>query len=180
MTPIVHKAAPVRPPTLTESTHLPLSILSRLLSSLAAVVLCTFLVSCGSKTESPPAPPASQTNTAAPTLTPAASASTVSAELTRLIGKWERPDGGYVLEVKGVDPSGKADVAYYNPNPINVSRAAAWREKGTAKIVVELRDTGYPGCTYTLEFNPQSDQLFGQYFQAAQQATYEVVFARMK
>ena len=48
------------------------------------------------------------------------------------------------------------------------------------EVVVELRDTGYPGCTYTLEYNPQSDQLFGQYFQAAQQATYEVVFARMK
>ena len=109
-----------------------------------------------------------------------ASTSTVSPELTKLVGKWERPDGGYVLEVKAVDPSGKADVAYYNPNPINVSRAAAWRDKATAKIVVELRDTGYPGCTYTLEYNPQSDQLFGQYFQAAQQETYEVVFSRMK
>ena len=98
----------------------------------------------------------------------------------KLIGKWERPDGGYVLEVKGVDSSGKADVAYYNPNPINVSRAAAWREKGATKLVIELRDVGYPGCTYTLEHNPQSDQLFGQYFQAAQQATYEVVFARLK
>jgi hypothetical protein len=38
----------------------------------------------------------------------------------------------------------------------------------------------YPGSTYTLEHNPQSDQLFGQYFQAAMQQTFEVVFARVK
>ena len=170
---IVASTAPARPPTLTRPSFSLLSIFSCLLPSLAAAVLCAALVSCGSKTEPPVAPPDSQTNATAST-------STISPELTKLVGKWERPDGGSVLEVKAVDPSGKADVAYYNPNPINVSRAAAWRDKGAAKIVVELRDTGYPGCTYTLEYNPQSDQLFGQYFQAAQQATYEVVFARMK
>jgi uncharacterized protein (DUF2147 family) len=137
------------------------------------VVLCGLLVSCGRKTESPPTPAAPQTNA-----TP--SAAEASPELAKLVGKWERPDGGYVLDIKSVDASGKADVAYYNPNPINVSRAAAWRDKGASKIVVELRDAGYPGCTYTLEHNPQSDQLFGQYYQAAQQETYEVVFSRLK
>ena len=96
------------------------------------------------------------------------------------MGKWERPDGGYVLEIKSVDASGKADAAYYNPNPINVSRAAAWRDKGTTKVAVELRDENYPGCTYTLEYNPQTDQLSGQYYQAAQQQTYEIVFSRLK
>src|SRR5512143_2590730 len=138
-----------------------------------AALVCGLLVSCGPSAEPPPPPPAPQTN-AAP------SAAAVSPELAKLVGRWERPDGGYVLEIKTVDPSGKADVAYYNPNPINVSRAAAWRDKGAAKVVVELRDVGYPGCTYTLEHNPQSDQLFGQYFQAAQQAAYEIVFSRVK
>jgi hypothetical protein len=137
------------------------------------VALCGLLVSCGSKTEPPPPPPAPQTN-AAP------STGTVSPELAKLLGKWERPDGGYVLEVKSVDPSGKVDAAYYNPNPINVSRGAAWREKGVSKLVVELRDVNYPGCTYTLEYNPQSDQMAGQYYQAAVQETYEVVFSRLK
>jgi uncharacterized protein (DUF2147 family) len=145
----------------------------RRLFSFGAVTLCALLVSCGSKTESPPPPPAPQTNA-----TPAAAA--VSPELAKLVGRWERPDGGYVLEIKSIDPSGKAEVAYFNPNPINVSRAAAWRDKGASKIVVELRDAGYPGCTYTLEHNPQSDQLFGQYYQAAQQQTYEVVFSRLE
>jgi uncharacterized protein (DUF2147 family) len=138
-----------------------------------AVALCSFLVSCGSKTETAAPPPAPQTN-AAP------SAVAVSPELARLVGKWERPDGGYIVEIKGLDPSGKLDVAYYNPNPINVSRAAAWRDKGATKVVIELRDVNYPGSTYTLEHNLQTDQLSGQYFQAAQRETYEVVFSRLK
>ena len=79
-----------------------------------------------------------------------------------------------------MDPSGKLDVGYFNPNPINVSRAAAWRDKGATKVVIELRDVNYPGSTYNLEHNPQTDQLFGQYFQAAMQQTFEVVFSRLK
>ena len=46
--------------------------------------------------------------------------------------------------------------------------------------MIELRDVNYPGCTYTLEHNMQTDQLFGQYYQAAVQETYEVVFSRLK
>jgi hypothetical protein len=137
------------------------------------IALCGLLISCGSKTETPAPPPAPQTN-AAP------SAAAVSPELAKLVGKWQRPDGGYVVDIRGVDPSGKLDVGYFNPNPINVSRAAAWREKGATKLVVELRDVNYPGSTYTLELNPQTDQLFGQYFQATLRETYEVVFTRLK
>jgi uncharacterized protein (DUF2147 family) len=148
---------------------------------LAAVLLCGLLVSCDSKTEPPVPPPAPVTNTAPPATNAAPpAANAASPELAKLVGKWERPDGGYVLEIKSIDASGKADAAYFNPNPINVSRAAAWRDKGASKIVVELNDTGYPGCTYNLEYNPQSEQLVGQYFQAAQQQTYEVVFSRLK
>lgn len=140
---------------------------------LGASALCCLLVSCGGKTETAPAPPVPGTNAA-----PAVAA--VSPELAKLVGKWERPDGDYVVEIKSVDPSGKVDAAYFNPNPINVSRAAAYREKGTTKLVIELRDVNYPGCTYTLEHNPQTDQLSGQYYQAAVQETYEVVFSRLK
>ena len=100
--------------------------------------------------------------------------------MAKLAGKWQRPDGGYVVDIRGVDSSGKLDVGYFNPNPINVSRAAAWRDQGATKLVIELRDVNYPGSTYTLELNPQTDQLFGQYFQATLRETFEVVFSRLK
>jgi uncharacterized protein (DUF2147 family) len=141
-------------------------------AALGAVALCGLLVSCSNKTETA-APPAPATNAA-----PAAAA--VSPELEKLVGRWERPDGGYIVEIKGVDPSGKLDVAYFNPNPINVSRAVAWRDQGTTKLVIELRDEKYPGCIYNLKHDPQSDQLYGQYYQAALQQTFDVAFARLK
>ena len=146
---------------------------AQLLALPGSLALCGLLVSCGSKTEITPAPPTSQTN-AAP------SAAAVSPDLAKLVGKWQRPDGGYIVEIKSVDGSGKLDLGYFNPNPIKVSRAAAWRDKGATKLVIELRDINYPGCIYTLEYNLQSDQLFGQYFQAALQQTFEVVFSRVK
>jgi len=167
------KTGPGRPQTVHQPTRARFSPSSRFWPVLGAAALCGLLVSCGSKTETPPAPPAPETNA-----TPSAAA--VSPELAKLVGKWERPDGGYIVEIKSVDPSGKLDVAYFNPNPINVSRAAAWRDKGATRVVIELRDVNYPGCTYTLEHNPQADQLFGQYYQAAVQETYEVVFSRLK
>ena len=168
------KTAPGRPQTSQRPVRARRFPCFRLPPALCAIALCGLLVSCGSKSETPPPPLPPQTNAAAP------SAAAISPELAKLVGKWERPDGGYIVEIKHVDASGKLDVAYFNPNPINVSRAAAWRENGTTKVVIELRDVNYPGSTYTLEHSPQSDQLFGQYFQAALQQTYEVVFARVK
>jgi hypothetical protein len=51
-------------------------------------------------------------------------------DFAKLKGKWQRPDGGYVLEVRGVADDGKIDAAYLNPNPINVARAATSYEAG--------------------------------------------------
>lgn len=144
--------------------------LSCFLAALGVAGLC--VVSCGSKTDTA-APPAPDTN-AAP------SAAAPSPELAKLAGKWQRPDGGYILEIKSIDPSGKLEAGYFNPNPINVSRASAWREQGVTRVVVELRDVNYPGSTYNLKYDPQSDQLFGQYFQAALQQTFDVTFEHMK
>jgi hypothetical protein len=61
-----------------------------------------------------------------------------------------------------------------------VSQARAYQESGVTKVFVELRDVNYPGCTYKLAYDAQSDQLFGQYFQATLQETYDVTFGRMK
>ena len=45
-----------------------------------------------------------------------------------LNGRWLRPDGGYILEIKAVDASGKIDAAYFNPKPINIAKAEATRD----------------------------------------------------
>lgn len=161
------------PWALCQSTHRRSPNTLRLSPVLCGVALCGLLVSCGNKTETLPPPQATGTNVAP-------SAAAVSPELAKLVGKWQRPDGGYILEIKSVDPSGKMDAGYFNPNPINVSRAAAWRDNTTTKVVIELRDVNYPGSTYSLTHDPQSDQLYGQYFQATMQQTFDVTFARVK
>ena len=97
-----------------------------------------------------------------------------------LRGRWIRPDGGYVMEIRSVADTGRMETAYFNPNPIHVSRAEASR-KGEAVIVfIELRDVNYPGSTYTLIHEPKSDQLEGIYYQAATGQSYEVFFRRME
>jgi hypothetical protein len=101
-------------------------------------------------------------------------------EFQKLLGRWERPDGGYVLEFRAVDSVGQLEAFYFNPSSIHVERALVVMEAGSPKVFVVLRDTNYPGCTYTLRYDAAADQLFGQYFQATQQQTYDVTFARLK
>ena len=167
------KHRPGRPQALRQSIRARFRLTSRCSLILCAGALCGWLVSCGHKTETTPPPQVSQTNAAS-------SAAAASPELVKLVGKWERPDGGYILEIKNVDASGKLDAAYFNPDPIHVERAAAMRDKRTNKVFIELNDVNYPDCTYSLTLDPQSDQLYGQYFQAAMQQTFDVVFARVK
>jgi hypothetical protein len=45
---------------------------------------------------------------------------------------------------------------------------------------MELRDEGYPGSTYTLQYDEANDQLVGIYFQAAVRENYAVAFQRMR
>ena len=104
----------------------------------------------------------------------------VSGGFDKLNGRWLRPDGGYVLEIRSVDASGKIDAAYLNPRPISVSKAEATRDGSTLKVFIELRAPNYPGSTYTLTYDPQRDQLTGIYFQAVQQQNFDVSFVRMK
>jgi hypothetical protein len=97
-----------------------------------------------------------------------------------LNGRWLRPDGGYILDIRSVDSSGKIDGTYLNPKPINIAKAEATRDGSTVKVFVELRAPNYPGSTYTLTYDPQQDQLRGIYFQALQQQSFNVYFVRMK
>jgi hypothetical protein len=107
-------------------------------------------------------------------------ATAVRPEFQKLTGKWLRPDGGYVLELKTVAGDGKMEAAYFNPGPIHVSKAVAIQEGTTTKVFVELQDVRYPGCTYSLTYDAQTDQLYGQYYQAAIQQTYDIAFGRLK
>ena len=145
------------------------------LLSIAIIAACALAVSCGKKDENllgSAAPDSKGTNIT--------SAVTVRPEFAKLVGKWQRPDGGYVIEIKSVDAAGTLDAAYFNPNPINVSRAAALYKDGATRVFVELRAPNYPGSTYTLTYDPQSDQLYGQYYQAAMKQTFDVTFGRLK
>lgn len=112
---------------------------------------------------------------------PAVSPSTNPESFKPLEGRWVRPDGGYILEVKQAAADGRLEAAYYNPNPIHVSRAQASRMGSFLKVEVELRDVGYPGCLYTLLLEPgKPDFLRGTYYQAALQQTYDIQFERLK
>jgi len=96
----------------------------------------------------------------------------------RLVARWVRPDGGYVLDVREVRADGSLKAAYFNPRPINVAKAE-WRQKdGKLTLFVELRDVNYPGSTYTLQYDPAADRLKGAYFQAMEKQTYQIEFAR--
>ena len=63
-------------------------------------------------------------------------------------GRWQRPDGGYIIEIKNIDRVGKMEAAYFNPRPIHVAKANAARDGNTTKIFIELRDVNYSGSTY--------------------------------
>ena len=45
-------------------------------------------------------------------------------------------------------------------------------------MFIELRDVNYPGSTYTLTYDPATDQLSGNYFQAVRRENFDVVFVR--
>jgi hypothetical protein len=105
-------------------------------------------------------------------------ATTSGPDLSKLSGRWLRPDGGYILELSDSAPTGLLKAAYFNPRPINVSRAEWKYQDGRLNVFVELRDINYPGSTYTLDYDPAADRLKGIYFQAALQQQFEVEFER--
>ena len=124
-----------------------------ILAGLAFVIVVLLVVKSGRETEE---------KSAALATTPRAQETSTQ----RLIGNWVRTDGGYIIAVRSVDPGGRVDAAYFNPRPINVSRAEAVVKGKTARLFIELRDEGYPGSTYTLESDSTNDALVGVYFQA--------------
>jgi len=100
--------------------------------------------------------------------------------VNKLLGRWIRVDGGYALELRNPDVSGALEAGYFNPKPIKVSRAI-WMQGGSGlQVVVELNDVGYPGATYVLTHDAQTDRLVGQYTQPAMQQSFDIDFVRQK
>jgi len=129
--------------------------------SLAAVMMSA-IISCKQKTDA----------TAAP--------SSAGIDASILKGRWVRPDGGYIIDIRSIEmSSGKIDAAYFNPNPIKIATAQLSQENGVLNLFIELRDAGYPGCTYKLVYDRQSDQLKGVYYQAAVKESYDIYFVRV-
>jgi hypothetical protein len=95
-------------------------------------------------------------------------------------GRWVRPDGGYILELRDVTKDGGLRASYFNPRPINVHRAAWNRKDRTIRVFVELRDINYPGSKYDLTYDPTSGTLRGTYYQAVEKQSYDIEFVRMK
>jgi hypothetical protein len=95
-----------------------------------------------------------------------------------LIGRWQRMDAGYVIEVRSIARDGAVDAAYFNPDPIHVSKALASDTAGGLDLFVELMDVGYPGATYVLRYNPDHDVLVGIYHQPTAGQDFEVAFKR--
>ena len=98
----------------------------------------------------------------------------------KLQGQWRRPDGGYILSINNIADSGVMEAAYFNPNPIHVAKAEASQNDPVTRVFIELRDVNYPGSTYTLRYEPSTDQLKGIYYQAVERQNFEVVFERIQ
>jgi uncharacterized protein (DUF2147 family) len=115
--------------------------------------------------------------------TPAGQAAAVAAtpgavELDKLTGAWVRPDGGYVILIKGVGNFGELQATYFNPKPLPFAKARALLEEGVLRARFELQAGGYGGSTYDLRYDRQRDRLIGTYYQAVAKQSFEVEFAR--
>lgn len=149
----------------------------RMIHRVAGVGLAIVVLLCGCRRE-PTAAPASSALAPDSAIT---AATTAAVDPTRLVGHWQRPDGGYVLEIRAVAADGKVDAGYFNPRPIHVSQATWTRRADQGlDLFVELRDANYPGATYKLRYRPAEDALTGLYHQPAVGQTFEVEFARQK
>ena len=100
--------------------------------------------------------------------------------LGSLVGRWRRPDGGYILDIKAVHDDGKIEAAYLNPRPINISKAQAITKGGYVVVAVTLQDRGYPGNMYTLTYDPGADLLEGVYHHRGLGQRFNVAFSRLR
>lgn len=143
------------------------------LASVWVAVACT-----KAPTEPAATAPASAPAAATAAAAPKASGAALPEPAQKVLGKWLRSDGGYVLELRSAEISGVMQAAYFNPKSINVSRAMWMQGAAGFQVMVELNDVGYPGATYVLSYDAASDRLVGQYNQPAMQQSFDIDFIR--
>ena len=105
-------------------------------------------------------------------------AAVTAEQVETIVGRWRRTDGGYILDIRGLDATGSLEAAYYNPKPINVSQAEVVQGATGLHVFIELRDTGYPGATYRLDHDATRDTMTGFYYQPTAGQTFDVIFVR--
>ena len=98
----------------------------------------------------------------------------------KVVGRWRRPDGGYVLEIRGIGADGEAQAGYFNPRPIHVAKAQVQNTGTAVALYVELQDTGYPGNHYKLTYDAVGDRLVGTYRQPQACQQFNIYFERLK
>jgi hypothetical protein len=101
-------------------------------------------------------------------------------EYKKLIGRWVRSEGGYILVIKNVRFDGSIEAEYLNPKPINVSKARVSTESAMINIFVELKDRYYPGNYYELYYDKGADKLIGTYYHLGINQKFEVFFLKEK
>jgi hypothetical protein len=142
----------------------------------SAIVVLVMLISW--RSQSPPISSVTRSVNEANSANPATAGN--KTEFQKLKGRWRRPDGGYIMAINSINEGGAIDVAYFNPYPIHVGNAVASHDGSLTKVFLELRDVNYPGSTYSLSYDPSTDQLKGIYYQAVERQNFQVLFERMK
>lgn len=89
------------------------------------------------------------------------------AHIEQFTGEWTRNDGGYRIVITIVE--GELQAKYFNPEPINVESAVAEPFEDMIGLTIVLRDAGYDGSTYRLQYLPQYRLLVGTYAMPGQE-----------
>lgn len=97
------------------------------------------------------------------------------ASAEQFAGEWTRSDGTYKLII--TVESGKAAAKYFNPTPINVESTSLEEADDYLSLKIVLRDQGYDGSNYELQYIPEYRFLVGIYTITGQTPT-EVYFTR--
>jgi len=113
-----------------------------------------------------------------PSASPSVGGAVAPSDVTRLVGQWIRTDAEYTIAIDDVTSDGRVVARYLNPRPINVARAGWKGEAGRLRVLVELRDRGYPGSNYELTYDPASDALYGVYHHLGLNQDFDVSFYR--